>query len=271
MRELIKYRVNEWKENVYFILVEPREPGNIGASARAMKNMGFRNLCLVKPPPEMSEEGRWFARNAHDVLDSAQMYDSVEEAISDKAVIVGTTRRKGKRRGVILPVEKGASRVIEVAKNDKVGVLFGREARGLFNEEVEQCGFMLTIPSSKMQPSLNLAQAVLIVGYELSKHGHGLEGVRSGGKKKLDNSSLKQGLTSHGEIESLYARISASLELLDYIPRGERNIREKIIGNLRHFIGRAGLTEWELNMLHGICTQIEKKVPPRHAIGDIGE
>ena len=63
--------MNAWKQNIFFVLVEPREPGNIGASPRAIKNMGFGNLCLVKPPPEMSEEGSWFARNAHDVLDSA--------------------------------------------------------------------------------------------------------------------------------------------------------------------------------------------------------
>src|SRR5512143_2572582 len=121
--------MDDWKKNVYFVLVEPREPGNIGASARAIKNMGFRNLCLVKPPPEMSEEGRWFARNAHDVLDSAEVYGSVEEAIKGKALVVGTTRRMGKRRGVILPVETGVIRVRDMAVNNKVAVLFGREAR----------------------------------------------------------------------------------------------------------------------------------------------
>src|SRR3989304_4423202 len=103
--------MDDWKQNIYFVLVEPKEPGNIGASARAIKNMGFINLCLVKPPPEMSEEGRWFARNAHDVLDSAEVHDVVEEAIRDKAVVVGTTRREGKRGGGGLPVDPGAAGV----------------------------------------------------------------------------------------------------------------------------------------------------------------
>ena len=256
--------MDDWKKNVYFVLVEPKEPGNIGASARAIKNMGFRNLCLVNPPPEMSEEGRWFARNAHDVLDSAEVYDSVGEAIKDKALVVGTTRRKGKRRGVILPIEKGVTRVCDIAASNKVAVLFGREARGLFNEEVEECGFMLNIPCSKMQPSLNLAQAVLLTAYELSKCGYGPDDVAGEiGKKKLNNWSLRGDLAAHGEVDPLYERISSVLELLDYIPRGDRNLSGKIIKNLKHFIGRAGLTEWELNMLHGICTQIEKKVPKR--------
>jgi len=256
--------MNTWKQNIFFVLVEPREPGNIGASARAIKNMGFRNLCLVKPPPEMSEEGRWFARNAHDVLDSAAVYESVEEAIRDKAIVVGTTRREGKRRGVIFPVEEGTARIRDVAAHNKVAILFGREAQGLNNDEVDQCGFLIKIQSSTIQPSLNLSHAVLIIAYELSKHGQAIgdksQRVR---KKKLDNSTLIENLETHEEITPLYERISRVLELLEYIPRGDRNLMKNIIVNLKHFIGRAGMTEKELNMIQGLCTQIEKKVGKR--------
>ncbi|RJQ19879.1 MAG: RNA methyltransferase [Nitrospiraceae bacterium] len=252
--------MTDWKQNVYFVLVEPKEPGNIGASARAIKNMGFRNLCLVNPPAEMSEEGRWFARNAHDVLDSAEVFNTIEDAIRDKAVVVGTTRRKGRNRGVILPVEKGSARIRDITENNKVAVLFGREARGLYNDEVGECGFMITIPSSEIQPSLNLSQAVLITAYELSKHGQKAKNPCRGARKKLDNSELSDALLTRGEIDPLYGRMSRVLELLEYIPRGESNLMKKIITNLKHFIGRAGLTEWELNMLYGLCTQIEKKV-----------
>ena len=253
--------MDEWKQNVYFVLVEPEESGNIGASARAIKNMGFTNLCLVKPPAEMSEEGRWFARNAHDVLDSAEVHSTVAEAIADKAVIVGTTRRVGKRRGVILPVERGAARIREITANNKVAVLFGREARGLYNDEVDECGFMIKIPSSKLQPSLNLSQAVLIIAYEISKYKEVVD--CSADKKKYDNSVLIRGLIAHEEVAVLYERIARVLELLEYIPRGDRNLMKNIIVNLKHFIGRAGITEKELNMIQGICTQIEKKVVKR--------
>ena len=179
--------MNDWKQNVYFVLVEPREQGNIGASARAIKNMGFNNLCLVKPPPEMPEEARWFARNAHDVLDSAKVHDSVEGAISDKAVVVGTTRRKGKNRGLILTAEKGAPGIHDLAAKNKVAILFGREARGLYNHEVNECNFIITIPSSKSQPSLNLSQAVLITAYELSKCGEDTVDSQSAARKKKFN------------------------------------------------------------------------------------
>jgi TrmH family RNA methyltransferase len=255
--------MDDWKQNVYFILVEPTESGNIGASARAIKNMGFMNLCLINPPDKMTDEAKWFARNAQDVLDSAMVYSSLKEALKDKSVVVGTTRRTGKRRGVILPAEDGAARIHDIAVRNKAAILFGREAKGLYNDEVDECGFMISIETSEMQPSLNLSQAVLLVAYELSKLGSAKKRVRSTWKKKYDNSALIPELKEYGDISGLYERISDVLELLDYIPRGDRNIKKNIMVNLRHFIGRGGITERELNMLLGICTQIEKKVVKR--------
>jgi TrmH family RNA methyltransferase len=259
-------KTKEWKDNICFVLVEPKEPGNIGASARAMKNMGFRNLRLVNPPQRMTEEGRWFARNAHDVMDSAEIYSAFEDSISDKSIIAGTTRRVGKSRGVIFPVEQGARRIFDIAsRGNSVAILFGREARGLYNEEVEECGFMLTIPSSKIQPSLNLSHAVLITAYELSKAEFRASG--SGGQSSGDSRPLplhpatypsSAALADHEDVRALYKRISRALELLEYIPKGDRNIEKKILANLKHFIGRAGLTEWELKMLYGLCWQVEK-------------
>jgi TrmH family RNA methyltransferase len=254
-----------WRDNIYFVLVEPREAGNIGASARAIKNMGFRNLCLVNPPPEMTDEGRWFARNAHDVLDSAMVYDSVADAIRDKSIVVGTTRRRGKRRGLIMPADEGAAKLYGMAAANKVAILFGREARGLFNEEVEECGFMLAIPSSRLQPSLNLSHAVMIIAYELYLAEYGRSGLADGQGPYVLTPGAEAApvLSGHGQVDGLYERISGALELLDYIPRGDRNIKKKIVTNLKHFIGRAGLTEWELKMLLGLCYQVEKKVGGR--------
>ncbi|HAK87488.1 MAG TPA: hypothetical protein DHV16_00275 [Nitrospiraceae bacterium] len=242
--------MKNWKDNIYFILVEPKEPGNIGASARAVKNMGFKNLCLVNPPV-LTDEARWFACNALDVLDSAQKYDGIADAVKDKAIVAGTSRRKGRSRGVFLNVGEGAARLHDIAQKNKIAILFGREDRGLYNDEVEECGFLITIPSSAKQPSLNLSQAVLLTAYELSNAGYKKEGVPK---------VRWQELADIKETEALYRRIAGTLKLLDYIPRGDRNLEDKIIKNFKHFIGRAGMTRWELKMLHGICTQIEKKV-----------
>ncbi len=275
-----------WKDNVSFVLVEPKESGNIGASARAIKNMGFMNLCLVNPPSQLTNEARWFACNALDVLESAQSYPDFKSAISDKAIVVGTSRRTGKRRGMILPLEQGAQKIIERAKAGKVAILFGREARGLLNEEVDECGLLLTIPTSKEHRSLNLSQAVMIVAYELLKAGYEEQargkgqGVRADGEtdktkgkrrrvrgenqkpspRMMESGEFGTQLVSYEEISTLYNRMTETLKLLEYIPRGDRDLEAKIMQNLKHFIARAGLTEWELNMIHGILTQIEKKV-----------
>lgn len=277
--------MESWKDNVSFILVEPRESGNIGASARAIKNMGFMNLCLVNPPSQLTDEARWFACNALDVLESARSYPDVRSAIIDKAIVVGTSRRTGKRRGMILPVEQAAEKIIERAKSGKVAILFGREDKGLLNKEVDECGLLLTIPTSKEHRSLNLGQAVMIVAYELLKSGYEMKEsvsfcdppgreVRSqkserkqrGAKRQkpsprmMESGEFGTQLVRHEEISALYNRMTETLKLLEYIPRGDRDLEAKIMQNLKHFIARSGLTDWELNMLHGILSQIDKKV-----------
>ncbi|MBZ0158002.1 MAG: RNA methyltransferase [Alphaproteobacteria bacterium] len=255
--------MGNWKDNIYFILVEPREPGNIGATARAMKNMGFRNLCLVNPPPEYNDEAWWMARNAQEVLNGAERYDTLAEALRDKAIVVGIARRQGKRRGMSLPLETGVRKLLgmPVATN-KVALLFGREDKGLYNEEVNECGFLLHIPSSKEQPSLNLSHAVMVVAYELSRTEYRKEEtaeVRTPGASVVDAEG-RATLVTHGELSFLFQRMADILVLLDYLPRGDLDLQRRIMDNLKYFIGRAGLTHWELKMLHGICSQIEKKL-----------
>ncbi len=240
--------MKDWKDNVYFVLVEPREAGNIGAAAHAIKNMGFRNLCLVNPPSLIAGEARWFARNAHDVLDSAEIFATIKDAISDKPIVVGASRRTGRKRGIFVHAAQGALRLFEIASANKVAILFGREDRGLYNKEIEECGFLMTIPSSKKQPSLNLAHAVLIISYELSNAGHRTEVTPF------------PGLISHKELSPLFERIEKTLTELGYIRQSDQDLRKKIIQNLKHFIGRSGLTDWELKMFHGICSRIEKKL-----------
>lgn len=237
--------MENWKDNIHFILVEPKEAGNIGASARAMKNMGFKNLELINPAEFLNDEGRRMACNDVDVLEKAKVHKNLGDAIKDKGIVIGATRRLGKRRGLILPVKDGLKRAIIAAKKNKVAILFGRESKGLSNKEVEECGFMITIPADPLSPSLNLAQSVLLVAYEL-------------GRKEYKAASPE--LVKRAELETLYSHIQSTLKLLDYIPRGSRDLEARIMRNLKHLLGRAGLTDWELRMLYGICSQVEKKI-----------
>lgn len=245
---LLYYKMmSNWKDNISFVLIEPKESGNVGASARAIKNMGFRRLELVGQEGIINDESRWMACNAIDVLERVRIFENFKSAIAEKSLIVGTTRRIGKTRGLIVPLIEGAKYIRNAAVNNRVSILFGREDKGLSNEEVEECGLLITIPTDKSSPSLNLAQAVLLVAYELNR---GIE------------TEVMPNLVRHEELEVLYNRIKETLKALEYIPRGNRNLERKIIRNLKHFIGRAGLTGWEMRMLHGICTQVEKKIRP---------
>jgi TrmH family RNA methyltransferase len=235
----------DWKDNISFILVEPREPGNIGASARAMKNMGFMRLELVKPFRFVTDEAKRMACNAFDILARAETYGNLHDSLETKTLVVGTTRRLGRTRGLILPLEEGIKKVIASAKKNKVAILFGREDKGLNNREVGECGFLITIPSDPSSPSLNLAQSVLLVAYEL-------------GRKTYRGQFPKT--ATRPELEMLLHHIHDTLKLLEYIPRGNRDLEGRIMRNLKHLLGRAGITDWELRMLHGICGQIEKRM-----------
>jgi TrmH family RNA methyltransferase len=247
--------MSQWKKNILFLLVEPRESGNIGASARAMKNMGFSRLGLVSPPDPLKDDARWFACHALDVLDNALRFRALSEAIADVSVVVGTARRIGRRRGLQLSVEDGARRIVEIAQTSQVAILFGREDRGLYREEIEHCGFTIHITAHRTQPSLNLSQAVLLVAYELGRASQSLCIPTD------DEISVRKAeLVSQRELAFLFERITAVLRLLEYLPKGDRDLERKIMMNLKYFIGRAGMTRWELNMLHGICTRIEEKI-----------
>lgn len=237
------------------MLVEPREPANVGASARAIKNMGFRDICLVKAG-EINDEARWLAHNSLDVLDAARRYDSLSDAIAGHAFVVAVARRTGKKRGMVLTLRQGAQRVYDLAGENRVALLFGREDRGLYNEEVNECGLLLTIPADSEHPSLNLSHAVMVVAYELSMAHYREEPGETAPKSKRGQG----GHVSRSELAVLYERMANIITLLDYLPRGDRDFQKHIIDNLKQFIGRSGLTAREMKMLHGFCSQIEIKL-----------
>lgn len=241
------------RDRVSFLLVAPTEPGNIGAAARAIQNFGFRRLELVSPVPFRTEEARAMACQAWDVLKRAKVHRSLRRATADKVLVVGTTRRLGSKRGLIVDVREAARRIARAARSGRVAVLFGNEHSGLTNQELGECGLVLTIPSSPEFPSLNLAQSIMIVAYELSR-----VGVRS---RPLP-------LVESKELRNLFRRLPKALRALGYTRTGDKDLPDEITRHLRRLFGRSGLTEWELNMLLGLCTQVEKRAR-RFPIGPI--
>jgi TrmH family RNA methyltransferase len=233
-----------WKDNISFVLIDTVETGNIGAAARALKNLGFSRLELVRPRKFPSEEAGWLAHGAEDILSRVTVHPTLAEALKDKSVVIGTTRRTGKKRGPVYPVRDAAERLRQLSEHNRIALLFGKEDRGLTNEETAECSFMIRIPASPENPSFNLAQAVLIIAYELFSTG------RTG-------SPLPATITTE-ELSRLFQRLRKIMEMAGYAPKGIRDDEEGIMADLKRLISRAAITGREARMLHGIVSQIEE-------------
>ena len=155
-------------ENIAVTLVGTLYTGNVGSSCRAMANMGIRHLRLAAPNLQNPwDEGEKFAVHATDVLSSRKEFPSLEEAVADCVAVVGTTAREGLYRQRAKSPRELAPEILSLASQGPVAVVFGREDKGLLNDEIAQCTHILRIPVDEGYTSINLAQAVLITCYEL--------------------------------------------------------------------------------------------------------
>lgn len=231
-------------KNISIVLVEPQNPGNIGSVARAMKNTGFPNLVLVAPVDFKTNEAFSMACKADDILQNALTYPTLKDAIKDARLIVGTTRRKGRGRHPLLTLQEVAPKVLEFSRKNRVSILFGREDKGLTNPELSLCHILVEVPTHGDYPSLNLSHAVLLFCYELFR----LE----------DPVTPSITLAPLEDVGGMYSHIEKTLKRLGYGERGGEYLLKAIMRTLRRLFGRTGLMEKEVNMIRGICTQIEK-------------
>ena len=173
--------------NINFILVEPKVPENIGASARAIKTMGFSSLHLINPCPDKEGRAKWLAHGSADILENAKIYNNLDEALVDSELVVATTARK---RGIKKDVINLRELPEFISKRQIAGsttsIVFGREESGLTNSEIKLCDIASYIPMALSYPSLNLAQAVMIYAFELS----GLSGTLAKDQKISGISNL---------------------------------------------------------------------------------
>ncbi|HEY6130890.1 MAG TPA: RNA methyltransferase, partial [Halioglobus sp.] len=154
-------------DNIRIVLVNTSHAGNIGGVARAMKNMGLTHLYLVAPRKYPSEDAYYRAASATDILESAVVASTIHDAIDDCQFVVGTSARERRIPWPLLDARQCAERMARSSSQEQVAILFGREDRGLTNEELQLCNLHLNIPTSEAYSSLNLAMAVQIVAYEL--------------------------------------------------------------------------------------------------------
>ncbi len=184
---------------IRIVLVDTSHPGNIGASARAMKNMGLESLVLVRPQSYPDPEAAARASGAADVLTRARVVATVDEAIGDCGLVIGATARPRSANWRVVSARDGASELAAAAVSRPAAILFGGERNGLANEELARCQALMRIPSAAEYGSLNLAQAVQIVCYEVHLAMRSLAAGRVGTSPELATADEMLALHSHLE------------------------------------------------------------------------
>jgi len=234
-------------QNIKIVLVETSHPGNIGAAARAMKTMGLDQLALVSPRDYPCAEATARASGADDVLARAVVHASLEEAIADCRLVLGTSARLRSLKWPQLNPRETADQVLKEAGDGRVALLFGRERVGLTNEELALCHYLVNIPSNPEYSSLNLAAAVQIICYELTMQG--------GGAQAAEVQELGELPVDQQEMERLYGHFETALIELEFLdPENPKHLMRR----LRRLYNRVRLTQNEVNILRGILTAAQR-------------
>ncbi|MBN7796138.1 tRNA (cytosine(32)/uridine(32)-2'-O)-methyltransferase TrmJ [Parahaliea mediterranea] len=239
-------------DNIRIVLVNTSHPGNIGGVARAMKNMGLSRLYLVEPRQYPHEKATWRAASALDVLEGAVVTGALDEAIADCQFVVGTSARGRRIPWPLLDPRHCAERVADLSGREQVAILFGREDRGLTNEELKVCNLHLNIPTSAHYSSLNLAMAVQIVCYELRML---LDADRL---SAAEDAQWDAAFATRDNMERFYIHLEETLIDIGFLdPAAPR----QLMARLRRLYSRVRLDEMELNILRGILTETQKFAP----------
>jgi tRNA/rRNA methyltransferase len=247
--------------NITIVLNKPRYPENIGAAARAACNMGIERLMVVDPENYDIKRVLTLATHAaSDMVNQIVRHDQLQTALAPFNYVVGTTARLGGERKTVTSPSQMARHLIPISKKNQVALLFGPEDRGLTNEEIRLCHLLVNIPTAKFA-SLNLAQAVMVLCYEIYK------------AALPEPKAFQPRLASRHELDGMYAQVKDILVRIDYI---QPENPDYWMNKLRHFFTRMQLRAGEISIIRGICRQInwytqkcyqdglDGAKPPRH-------
>ncbi len=229
-------------ENISIVLCRPRYPENIGAAARAMRNMGIRQLVVVEARNcDLTRVCRMATHAALDVVEQIEYRDTLEEALAGYNYVVGTTARLGGERKVVSSPSKLGQKLFPIAHDNRIAILFGPEDRGLTNVDIRFCDVLVNVPTADFS-SLNLAQAVMIICYELFSYTRGR------------SPDFAPRLADRHELEAMYAQLKDVLVRISFLnPENP----DYFLNNLRHFFSRLQLRAREVRIIRGICRQID--------------
>jgi len=231
---------------IRIVLVDTAHPGNIGAVARAMKNMGLTELHLVRPKFFPNSEATARASGAHDVLEAARVHETFEAAIAACGLVVGTSARPRHLPWALVEPREAASRIAAASLQGEAALVFGSERYGLSNDELNCCNLTVTIPTAPDYNSLNLAMAVQVLAYELWL-------LRRAEPQPAPRDAP---LATVAEVQRLYAHIEEVLEEIDF---RDRTGNGQLMTRIRRLFNRAQLDQNEMNILRGILTAVQAK------------
>jgi TrmH family RNA methyltransferase len=228
-------------QNVRFVLVQPQYAGNTGSTARALKNLGFSRLVLVRPAFRPDDpEARKMAVEARDLLAAARVCEALDEALEGTEVTIGTTRRTGKQRKPHWRLDDFAPQLAGLAAAGEIAVVFGREDSGLSDEELDRCTHLVYLPASPDYGSFNLAQAVLLVAWELRR------------ARLPDEADPLEPAADHASREAMYRQMQEALLAIGFL---HRDSTTAIMRQFRRLLGRARLTPHDVQLLRGLARQ----------------
>lgn len=232
-------------DQIAFVLCRPIQSGNIGSVARAMKNMGFADLRAVAPVASLQDRAAIaMAVHGGDVLANAAIHPDLSSALADRTITIGTTcRSTGPYRSGTTLLHDAARELIAEAPTNRIAIIFGPEDHGLSNDELKSCHRLITIPTAYEYPSMNLAQAVMVVAYE----------IRLAAMANVVETPALE-LATATEVEAMLTRMADALVQIGFLPEDNP---DHIMFALRGIFGRSGLTPRELDILNGMARQMK--------------
>ena len=233
------------------VLVGTTHPGNIGAAARAIKTMGLSKLDLVCPKEFPSNEATYRSKAAKDILEKASIHETLFESVKGCEMVIGTSARNRKVPWPVLNPKNASKEINKAVKNNsKVAIVFGREDRGLTNEELGLCNLHIHIPTNEDYSSLNLAQAVQIVTYEIRMNFLESESLKNDQEWDVELASAEQ-------TERLIEHMD---ELMKEVEFYDIENPRKLLMRVRRFFKRSGIDVMETNIFRGLFSTIQKKL-----------
>ncbi len=232
-------------ENIRIVLINTTHPGNIGATARAMKVMGLGKLHLVSPKIYPSADATARASGADDILQNARVHESIETALAGCGLILGTSARLRSLPMPMLDAHAAARQAIAEADGHEIAILFGRERHGLTNDEMQRCNFLVNIPTNPEYGSLNISQAVQIIAYELRISAM----IAAGGEVGVALPPADWQPVDGAQMELLFEHLEQTLLDLGFLNPDQP---KKLMMRLRRLFNRARPDQNEMNILRGI-------------------